>query len=69
MTHAGWSFHWHAAYFCIKPFSETDRTEDLKKFDIPTLVRCDLRVQKIFTGEHLAVFAAVGGEKAAPNSI
>ena len=27
-----------AAYFCIKAFSETDMTEDLKKFDIPTLI-------------------------------
>jgi non-heme chloroperoxidase len=27
-----------AAYDCIKAFSETDFTEDLKKFDIPTLV-------------------------------
>jgi non-heme chloroperoxidase len=27
-----------AAYFCIKAFSETDFTEDLKRFDIPTLV-------------------------------
>jgi non-heme chloroperoxidase len=27
-----------ASYFCIKPFSETDLTEDLKKFDVPTLV-------------------------------
>ena len=27
-----------AAYFCIKTFSETDQTEDLKKFDVPTLV-------------------------------
>src|SRR6266446_1102235 len=27
-----------AAYFCIKAFSETDLTEDLKKFDVPTLV-------------------------------
>jgi len=26
------------AYFCIKAFSETDLTEDLKKFDVPTLV-------------------------------
>jgi non-heme chloroperoxidase len=26
------------AYFCIKAFSETDFTEDLKRFDIPTLV-------------------------------
>jgi non-heme chloroperoxidase len=27
-----------AAYFCIKAFSETDLTEDLKKFDMPTLI-------------------------------
>jgi non-heme chloroperoxidase len=27
-----------ATYFCIKAFSETDQTEDLKKFDIPTLI-------------------------------
>jgi non-heme chloroperoxidase len=27
-----------AAYFCIKAFSETDQTEDLRKFDVPTLV-------------------------------
>jgi non-heme chloroperoxidase len=27
-----------AAYFCIKAFSETDTTEDLKRFDVPTLV-------------------------------
>ena len=26
-----------ASYFCIKAFSETDLTEDLKKFDVPTL--------------------------------
>ena len=26
------------AYFCIKVFSETDHTEDLKKFDVPTLI-------------------------------
>ncbi len=26
------------AYFCIKAFSETDLTEDLKKFDVQTLV-------------------------------
>src|SRR5215468_7686293 len=25
------------SYFCIKAFSETDLTEDLKKFDVPTL--------------------------------
>jgi len=26
------------AYFCIKAFSETDFTEDLKKMDMPTLI-------------------------------
>jgi non-heme chloroperoxidase len=26
-----------AAYFCVKAFSETDLTEDLKKIDVPTL--------------------------------
>jgi non-heme chloroperoxidase len=26
------------AYECIKAFSETDFTEDLKKFDVPTLL-------------------------------
>jgi non-heme chloroperoxidase len=27
-----------ASYFCIKAFSETDHTEDLKKIDVPTLI-------------------------------
>ncbi len=27
-----------AAYFCVKAFSETDLTEDLKKIDAPTLI-------------------------------
>lgn len=27
-----------ASYFCVKAFSETDFTEDLKKFDVPTLI-------------------------------
>src|SRR5262249_32168044 len=27
-----------AAYFCIKAFSETDQTEDLKRLDVPTLI-------------------------------
>jgi non-heme chloroperoxidase len=27
-----------AAYFCIKAFSETDLTEDLKKIEVPTLI-------------------------------
>jgi non-heme chloroperoxidase len=25
-------------YFCVKAFSETDQTEDLKKIDVPTLI-------------------------------
>lgn len=27
-----------AAYFCIKAFSETDQTEDLKTMAVPTLI-------------------------------
>ena len=27
-----------AAFFCVKAFSETDMTEDLKRFNVPTLV-------------------------------
>jgi non-heme chloroperoxidase len=27
-----------ASYFCIKAFYETDTTEDLEKFDVPTLI-------------------------------
>jgi hypothetical protein len=27
-----------ASYFCLKAFSETDQTEDLKKIDVPTLI-------------------------------
>ena len=27
-----------ASHDCIKAFSETDLTEDLKKFDVPTLI-------------------------------
>lgn len=27
-----------AAYFCVEAFSQTDMTEDLKKFDVPTLI-------------------------------
>jgi non-heme chloroperoxidase len=27
-----------ACYFCIRAFSETDLTEDLKKIDVPTLI-------------------------------
>ena len=28
----------NATYDCVKVFSETDQTEDLKKFDVPTLI-------------------------------
>jgi non-heme chloroperoxidase len=28
----------NAVYECVKAFSETDQTEDLKKFDMPTLI-------------------------------
>jgi non-heme chloroperoxidase len=28
----------NAVYECVKVFSETDLTEDLKKFDVPTLL-------------------------------
>lgn len=34
----GMSAGFPASYFCIKAFSETDLTEDFRKFDIPTLV-------------------------------
>ncbi len=27
-----------AAYFCIKAYSETDQTDDLKRMDVPTLI-------------------------------
>jgi non-heme chloroperoxidase len=27
-----------ASYFCVEAFSETDTTEDLKRFDVPTLI-------------------------------
>ncbi len=34
----GMASGYKASYDCIKAFSETDLTEDLKKFDIPTLI-------------------------------
>ncbi len=36
--HQGMMAGFPASYFCIKAFSETDLTEDLKKFDVPTLI-------------------------------
>jgi non-heme chloroperoxidase len=58
-----------AAYECIKAFSETDFTEDLKKFDIPTLIvhgdddqivpigAAALRSVKLIKGAILRVYA------------
>ena len=57
-----------ASYFCIKAFSETDLTEDLKKFDVPTLIlhgdddqivpiqASALLSSKIIKGAHLKVY-------------
>ncbi|HTY74979.1 MAG TPA: alpha/beta hydrolase [Candidatus Nanoarchaeia archaeon] len=36
--HQGMMAGFPAAYFCIKAFSETDQTDDLKKIDVPTLI-------------------------------
>ncbi len=36
--HQGMMAGFPAAYFCIKAFSETDMTEDLKRIDVPTLI-------------------------------
>jgi non-heme chloroperoxidase len=60
-----------ASYFCIKAFSETDFTEDLKKFDVPTLILhgdddqivpigvSALRSSKIVKGATLKVYAGL----------
>jgi non-heme chloroperoxidase len=57
-----------AAYDCIKAFSESEFTEDLRKFDIPTLIihgdddqivpiaTTGLRAAKIVTGSTLKVY-------------
>jgi non-heme chloroperoxidase len=57
-----------ASYFCIKAFSETDTTEDLKKFDVPTLIlhgdddqivpigAAAMLSSKIIKGAHLKVY-------------
>ncbi len=57
-----------ASYFCIKAFSETDLTEDLKKFDVPTLIlhgdddqivpiqASALLSSKLIKGAHLKVY-------------
>lgn len=36
--HQGMMAGFPAAYECVKAFSETDQTEDLKKIDVPTLI-------------------------------
>ena len=36
--HQGMMAGFPACYFCIKAFSETDQTEDLRKIDVPTLI-------------------------------
>jgi non-heme chloroperoxidase len=36
--HQGMMAGFPASYFCIKAFSETDQTEDLKRFNVPTLI-------------------------------
>jgi non-heme chloroperoxidase len=57
-----------ASYFCVKAFSETDFTEDLKKLDVPTLIlhgdddqivpigASALRSSKIVNGATLKVY-------------
>jgi non-heme chloroperoxidase len=35
---AGMQAGFNAVFDCVKVFSETDHTEDLKKFDVPTLI-------------------------------
>jgi non-heme chloroperoxidase len=37
-VHQGLMAGFPGAYFCIKAFSETDQTEDLKRIDVPTLI-------------------------------
>jgi non-heme chloroperoxidase len=46
-----------AAYDCVKAFSETDFTEDLRKFDVPTLI--------IHGDDDQVVPIAVSGERSA----
>ncbi|MEI9999450.1 MAG: alpha/beta hydrolase [Verrucomicrobiota bacterium] len=36
--HQGMVAGFPAAYFCVKAFSETDQFDDLRKFDVPTLI-------------------------------
>jgi non-heme chloroperoxidase len=66
--HQGMQAGLKAAFDCIRAFSETDHTEDLKKFDVPTLIlhgdddqivpigASALRSSKIVTGSTLKVY-------------
>ena len=47
-----------ACYFCIKAFSETDMTEDLKKIDVPTLVLHGGDDDQIVRIDNLAMLSA-----------
>jgi non-heme chloroperoxidase len=58
----------NAAYDCIKVFSETDQTEDLRRFDVPTLIvhgdddqivpigAAAMQSSKLVTGARLKVY-------------
>jgi non-heme chloroperoxidase len=64
-----------AAYDCIKAFSETDLTEDLKQFDIPTLIihGDDDQIVPIADSAHLAAKLVKGAQlqvyKGAPHGM
>jgi non-heme chloroperoxidase len=51
-------------YYCIKAFSETDFTEDLKKFDVPTLIvhGDDDQIVPIGAAAHLSSKLVKGAE-------
>src|SRR6187551_2301030 len=53
-----------AAYFCVKAFSETDLTEDLKKFDVPTLIMHgdDDQIVPIQASAHLSAKLVPGAQ-------
>jgi non-heme chloroperoxidase len=55
-----------ASYFCIKAFSETDQTEDLKKFDVPTLILHgdDDQIVPIQASAMLSSYHALTGDRA-----
>ena len=57
-----------ASYFCIKAFSETDLTEDLKKIDVPTLILHGDDDQIVPIGALRDAFVQAGQERDAPRS-